>query len=232
MSSWRDQEHELQQPTKAQKSGVSIHSYVNRLVKSLTQQISSDSGAITRGLISHSFRRGAAQSANADSGLSTQWVLDRGGWSLTSLSKGFAYIVNTTQEDQKVAHLLSGWAKERDATLPSLAQFDSIVRDRVRTVFSAIFSSAHGYSASESPRRCSRGPHGDSTPVPSGHARPSAYLAVRPPRTRHCARPHGQCARVRLVVAGPARGHAHLSSRTAAVSDLVCEGNSCSAKRA
>lgn len=72
------------------------------------------------GLTSHSFRRGAAQNANAGSKLSLSWILGRGGWCLTSVSKALNYVMNTTQEDQKVAKTLVGWSHNAQAQLAAV----------------------------------------------------------------------------------------------------------------
>ncbi|KAH9091786.1 hypothetical protein Ae201684P_011330 [Aphanomyces euteiches] len=54
-------------------------------------------------LTSHSFRRGGAQHANSSVELSPQWIFDRSSWNMTATNKAFAYVFNTSNEDQKVA---------------------------------------------------------------------------------------------------------------------------------
>ncbi|OWY95535.1 hypothetical protein PHMEG_00034437 [Phytophthora megakarya] len=50
--------------------------------------------------------------------------MDRGGWSMSSVSKAFNYIVSTTHEGQKVAKTLAGWRHDDDPHLPTLRAFD------------------------------------------------------------------------------------------------------------
>jgi hypothetical protein len=95
-----------------------IHAYVNRVLQKWTKISGAQDSSLTKGLTSHSFRRGVAQNANGDSTISTPWILGRGGWSLTSVSKAFNYIVSTTHENQRVAKSLSGLATEASPRLP------------------------------------------------------------------------------------------------------------------
>jgi hypothetical protein len=41
--------------------------------------------------------------------MSMQWIADRGGWNLSSSHVVYAYVFNTTQEDQRVSKVLSDW---------------------------------------------------------------------------------------------------------------------------
>ncbi|EGZ21842.1 hypothetical protein PHYSODRAFT_490928, partial [Phytophthora sojae] len=86
-----------------------IHAYVNRVLQKWSGVWQTEGTNLTPGLSSHSFRRGAAQNANSDSKISTPWILDRGGWSMSAVSKAFNYIVGTTQGDQTVGKSLAGW---------------------------------------------------------------------------------------------------------------------------
>ncbi|KAJ0405532.1 hypothetical protein ATCC90586_000770 [Pythium insidiosum] len=72
-----------------------------------------------------------AQTANGCAGLTLQWIADRGGWSLSSTNKAFQYIFNTTQEDQKVAKVLSGWDAKEPVAVANLAGFDSLTRSKL-----------------------------------------------------------------------------------------------------
>lgn len=103
---------------------------------------STDGHQVTQLLTSHSFRRGAAQSANSDSILSTPWILDRGGWSLNSVSKAFSYIFSTTHEDQKVAKSLAAVKHNTQAILSSLASFDVLVSRRIKQLGDELFLAA------------------------------------------------------------------------------------------
>ncbi|OWY97534.1 hypothetical protein PHMEG_00031915 [Phytophthora megakarya] len=83
---------------------------------------------------------GAAQNANADSYISTPWILDREGWSLTSVSNAFKYIVSTTHEDQKVAKTLAGWSHNDEPHLPTLQAFDSLVLLKFQQLQASLFA--------------------------------------------------------------------------------------------
>lgn len=123
-----------------------IHAYVNRLQKWSALCVVGG-GGVTKGLSSHSFRRGAAQNANGNSSISKPWILDRGGWSMTAVSKAFNYIVSTTHEDQQVAKTLAGWAVNAKAQLPTLECFDEVVLHRIRRLQSLLFGAVHGFTS-------------------------------------------------------------------------------------
>jgi hypothetical protein len=118
-----------QQSNKASIPG--LHAYVNRVLQKWSVQCATAGLDLTKGLSSHSFRRGAAQNANGNCLISTPWILDRGGWSMTSISKAFNYIVSTTQEDQQVGKSLAGWGTEAEACLPILEAFDAVVAKKI-----------------------------------------------------------------------------------------------------
>ncbi|KAK1930916.1 hypothetical protein P3T76_013505 [Phytophthora citrophthora] len=107
--------------TTSTKPVAGIHALVNRLL---------DRGAGPAGvedaLTSHSFRRGGAQHANANSELTAQWVFDRGAWNLTRTNKVFAHIFNTPKEGHQAAKILSGMSPRQASVLPSLGIFDSV----------------------------------------------------------------------------------------------------------
>ncbi|KAH9108420.1 hypothetical protein AeMF1_016407, partial [Aphanomyces euteiches] len=98
------------------------------------------SSKLLQDMTSHSFRRGGAQHANADSSIQLQWIFDRGAWNLTSTNKAFAYICNTSTEDQKIAKVLSGWPSESTIQMPTLevlSATDRAVVDRARNILFA-----------------------------------------------------------------------------------------------
>ncbi len=131
--------NEANESTAKNRASPGIHAYVNRLLSRVVACCMQNGDSLTKGLTSHSFRRGAAQNANGDAKLSPQWILDRGGWSLSSLSKGFAYITNTTKEDQKVGKSLTGWDHDQSAKLPNYSGFDPVVLKRVITLQNQLF---------------------------------------------------------------------------------------------
>lgn len=64
---------------------------------------------LTKGLQSHSMRRGTAQWAKASFKIATQYLCSRGMWTMDALSKAFAYVGTTLTKDQTIAKRLSGW---------------------------------------------------------------------------------------------------------------------------
>ena len=127
---------------KKDSSKIGLSAYVNRLLKRVHEL----SGNLPMNLSSHSFRRGAAQHANANPMLSLQWIVDRGGWQMSSINKAFAYIINSNKEDQKVAKYLSGWGLDEDASIPSLTLLSPILRNRCIPLKKALLSTASGYN--------------------------------------------------------------------------------------
>ena len=73
---------------------------------------------LTRKLQSHSLRRGAAQHVNSSPKIPVQWLCSRGNWMMDSLSKAFAYIGTTMDDDRKVGKTLSSW--DPDDEVPPL----------------------------------------------------------------------------------------------------------------
>ncbi|KAJ0396546.1 hypothetical protein ATCC90586_000827 [Pythium insidiosum] len=95
---------------KKKPSAPGIHSYVNRLLAKIAKPA-------------------GAQTANGCPDLTLQWIADHGGWSLSSTNKAFQYIFNTTQEDQKVAKVLSEWDAKAPVAETNLAAFDLLTPD-------------------------------------------------------------------------------------------------------
>ncbi|KAH9139187.1 hypothetical protein AeRB84_016536 [Aphanomyces euteiches] len=124
---------------KTSKQPPGIHAYVNRLLG----RISKPTG-VQKALTSHSFRRGGAQHGNGNSGLSLQWIVDRGGWNLSTQVKAFMYIFNTTQEDQRVAKVLAGRDVDANVPLLSLADFDCSTLEKIHTVKKRLFECCIG----------------------------------------------------------------------------------------
>uniref|UniRef100_H3GP08 Uncharacterized protein n=1 Tax=Phytophthora ramorum TaxID=164328 RepID=H3GP08_PHYRM len=108
---------------KQPEDNMKIHAYVNRVVK--TASAAQAKAKPTANMTSHSFRRGGAQHANSDPLRSAQWIFDRGSWNMTATNTAFAYVFNTTSEDQKVARVLSGWDSSKKPPVPMLSWFDS-----------------------------------------------------------------------------------------------------------
>ena len=133
----RDDGQEKPKGRKAPAPG--IHSYVNRLLS----RVSAPAGVMAT-LTSHSFRRGGAQAANGCPDLTLQWIADHGGWSLSATNKAFQYIFNTTQEDQKVAKVLSGWDSKAIVPVVSFGSFDSLTRSKLDAVKAGRFACCSG----------------------------------------------------------------------------------------
>ncbi|KAG2897556.1 hypothetical protein PC129_g19914 [Phytophthora cactorum] len=55
-----------------------------------------------------------------DGSLAENWIIEQGGWQLDRVNKAFGYKLGTTQADQHVSRVLSGWHPKEGARLPSL----------------------------------------------------------------------------------------------------------------
>lgn len=80
---------------------------------------------LTKGLQSHSNRRGATQFVNACHKITIQWLCTRGLWAMDSLCKAFAYVGTTLQDDQKVAKRLSGYDPDAEVACFSLGVLEA-----------------------------------------------------------------------------------------------------------
>ncbi|OWZ23939.1 hypothetical protein PHMEG_0001072 [Phytophthora megakarya] len=69
---------------------LKMQSYVNRVLKVACSH--QEKAGVSAVLSFHSFRRGGAQRANANSSLSPQWIFDRGNRKMTATNKAFAYL--------------------------------------------------------------------------------------------------------------------------------------------
>jgi hypothetical protein len=129
---------------KALSSTPGIHAYVNRVLERI-----STCAMLTTQLSSHSFRRGGAQHVNGKAGVSPHWIADRGGWNMTTTNKVFTYIFNTTEEDQKVAKILSGHEPDVPLVVSDLSHFDALTRVQVNALQQDLFSNCCGLQNSE-----------------------------------------------------------------------------------
>jgi len=130
------------QPRQAN-SAPGAQAYINRLLVTVCGLPAAKESGLKKGLTSHSFRRGGVMHANADSRISPNWVVKRGGWNMSRVSKTFSYMLNTTHEDQQVARQLSGWNPQAGARLPDLTALDGVVRTRVEKL---LFAAVTGFS--------------------------------------------------------------------------------------
>ncbi|OWZ09088.1 hypothetical protein PHMEG_00018261 [Phytophthora megakarya] len=58
---------------------------------------------------------------------------------MASTNKAFAYVLNTTTEDQKVARVLSGWDASAKPQVPTLSWFDSATKEQARDIANLLF---------------------------------------------------------------------------------------------
>ncbi|KAG4042477.1 hypothetical protein PC123_g22028 [Phytophthora cactorum] len=87
--------------------------YVNRLLVRVKQNANLQKIRLTPGLTSHSFRRGGAMHTNNGT-VAQNWIIERGGWLLDRVNKAFGYMPETTQADQQVSRVLSGWEPKEE----------------------------------------------------------------------------------------------------------------------
>ncbi|ETO70931.1 hypothetical protein F444_12676 [Phytophthora nicotianae P1976] len=59
-----------------------------------------------------------------DGTIAEDWIIERGGWQLDRVNKAIGYMLGTTQADQQVSRVLSGWKPKEGARLPSLLALD------------------------------------------------------------------------------------------------------------
>ena len=128
---------------KSSRQSPGIHAYVNCLLGRISKV-----AGVEKILTSHFFRRGGAQHANGHSDLALQGIVDRGGWNLSTQVKAFMYIFNTTQEDQRVAKVLSGHAADAKVPPLSLSIFDVSTLERVTAVKNRLFACCIGLGES------------------------------------------------------------------------------------
>ncbi|KAJ8535336.1 hypothetical protein ON010_g13402 [Phytophthora cinnamomi] len=119
--------------------------YINRQLLTVSGLPAAQESGLTKGLTSHSFRRGAAMHANADSRISPNWIVECGGWNMSRVSKAFSYMLNTTYEDQQVARQLSGWDPQAGARLPNLSALGGVVRTRVDKLQQLLVAAVTGF---------------------------------------------------------------------------------------
>jgi hypothetical protein len=60
---------------------------------------------------------------------------------MATTNKAFNYIFNTTQEDQKVAKVLSGWEARAPIHIADLRTFDALTRSKIHDVKTQLFAS-------------------------------------------------------------------------------------------
>ncbi|GMF30492.1 unnamed protein product [Phytophthora fragariaefolia] len=132
-------------PSSAKRAVPGAQAYVNRLLVRVNEAAQKKHIRLTSGLTSHSFRGGAVMHAN-DGSLAEHWIIERGGWQLDRVNNAFGYMVGTTQADQRVTRILSGWSPKQDARLPSLHALDPQIRDRARTFQALLFAGTLGFA--------------------------------------------------------------------------------------
>ncbi|GMF25323.1 unnamed protein product [Phytophthora fragariaefolia] len=130
-------------PSPAKRAVPGAQAYMNRLLVMANEAAEKKHIRLISGLTSHSFRRGAAMHAN-DGTLAENGIIERGGWQLDRVNKAFGYMLGTTQADQRVARVLSGWSPKQGACLPSLHALDPPTRDRARGLQALLWWSGIG----------------------------------------------------------------------------------------
>jgi hypothetical protein len=104
---------------------------------------------LTKNLQSHSLRRGAAQHVNSSAKIPIQWLCTRGNWMMDSLSKAFAYIITTLDDDKKVAKRLSSWDTDEHVECPQLRTLlhtmESEEAEKLRHLQQILFQQCRGF---------------------------------------------------------------------------------------
>ncbi|POM64071.1 Hypothetical protein PHPALM_20456 [Phytophthora palmivora] len=124
-------------PVKSRCPGA--QAYVNRLLSTVKDTARIKQVKLTPGLTSHSFRRGAAMYTN-DGSLTENWIIER----VTSLRH--TYMLGTTQADQKVARVLSGWNSKDGTRHPSLRALEEPNLSRALKQQTLLFANTLGFA--------------------------------------------------------------------------------------
>ncbi|KAG3126543.1 hypothetical protein PI124_g23342 [Phytophthora idaei] len=75
-----------------------------------------------------------------DGSVAENWIIERGGWQLGQVNKAFGYMLGSTQADQQVSRVLSGWKSKDGARLPSLAALGAPISWRAHKLQEILFS--------------------------------------------------------------------------------------------
>ena len=108
-------------PSAAQFTNKRLQMLEKEFLSQTQTHLSIGENTLTSNLQSHSLRRGAAQHVNSSPKISISWLCTRGNWAMDSLSKAFAYIGTTLEDDQKVAKRLSMWEPDEAVVSPHLS---------------------------------------------------------------------------------------------------------------
>ncbi|POM70206.1 LOW QUALITY PROTEIN: Hypothetical protein PHPALM_13388, partial [Phytophthora palmivora] len=87
--------------------------------------------------------QGISMHANVGS-LTENWIIE--GWQLARVNKAFAYMLGTTQADQKVARVLSGWNPKDGARHPSLRALEEPNLSRALKLQALFFANTLGFA--------------------------------------------------------------------------------------
>ena len=105
--------------------------------------ISSTGLFLTKGLTSHSGRRGAAQEADLHKDVTTTVVGHRGGWTLDSINRIFCYITMNAKGDTICARILSNWPDGTSGGfLPTIFCIDEVDRNDFRVFLLSLMASS------------------------------------------------------------------------------------------
>ncbi|KAG3109093.1 hypothetical protein PI124_g8770 [Phytophthora idaei] len=73
-------------------------------------------------------------------------IIERGGSHLNRANKAFGYMLGTTQADQQVSRVLSGWDPKEGGRLPSLSALESPILGRAMKMKAVLFASTVTFS--------------------------------------------------------------------------------------
>jgi len=83
-----------------------------------------------------------------DGSVAENWIIERGGWQLDRVNEAFEYMLGTTQADQNVSRVLSGWETKKGARLPSLHALEQPLRDRATKFQALLFTNSMAFADS------------------------------------------------------------------------------------
>ena len=120
-----------------------VSAYINRVFKriySVLRKDGVDRNLLTKGLTSHSSRRGPAGYAAQNRDCHLHEISRRGLWAVEAYATVLEYICGTSYGDQKIGRVLSGWPDANEGGVPpSLSPFDSEERTIIKKFFEKIF---------------------------------------------------------------------------------------------
>lgn len=119
-----DPSEHLFQPIALSGEAVYVNRLLNHLFHSWGDDESLNKPAAFELYSSHAQRHGSAEACNEHPDIQTQWLVQRGAWSLDSIQTVFNYIAGTAKSDARVGRALAGWPSvDSGGMCPGMSSF-------------------------------------------------------------------------------------------------------------